>query len=216
MSAAAPDGAVREPSRRSARHRATPEPSPRYTGARRALLAAALLATVLLTGMTTNALWTARDSAAIGVITSGDLDIELVGDIAWTELSADGVPLATIEDPASYRVMPDDRFSLSQQFTTRLDGDNLDGRLTLDWAQANELPPGVQLSYQVLDAAGMPVSLGAYTPLGVPVDIEMSDEQSWSFVVEAHFPGGRPQVRSATPFELGPLMVHLEQVLPSE
>jgi alternate signal-mediated exported protein len=102
-------------------------PRARAARAARMLPVAAGLATALLVGAGTHALWSAQDSFAGGVVTAGDLRQEL-GAGPWAQIPpgvrepASG-PLA--EAPSDLMTMPGDVVRLVQPVTTRLTGDNL-------------------------------------------------------------------------------------------
>lgn len=74
---------------------------------RRTVLAAAVLLLLGASALTTYALWGRSISVPVGIVTAGDLDLELVGDAEWRRtgselpiaMSADGVTAARLAVP---------------------------------------------------------------------------------------------------------------------
>src|SRR5690606_41765637 len=114
--------------------------------------AAALLAGAVGAGGTV-ALWTSGGSSPTGSITAGDLDIELVGDTAWRETSRDVPGTPRDIDPEEFLARPGDTVTLTQDFRTVLQGDNMLGHLTVDWERAPDLATGTAATWTVRDAA---------------------------------------------------------------
>ena len=128
-----------------------------------------LLVAALVAGLT-YALWGQHGTVGRGVVTTGDLDIELVGQAAWQETSAD------VAQPRSGSVLddgtvdhlatPGDTLVVTQEFRARLEGDNVAARVTVSWSEEPVVPDGVTATYVVTTPDGR---TGAVTPLGSPV-----------------------------------------------
>lgn len=132
------------------------------------MLAGAGLLVGLIAGGGTFALWNADASVDGGTITSGNLDIEWVGTAAeWRETSADVTsPQDPITNPGDFLVRQGDTVTVTRDFTTDLQGDNMLGKLSVDWSQeSSSVPAGVIGDYTIYDAASQPLVTG---DLGVP------------------------------------------------
>ncbi|GIG38994.1 hypothetical protein [Cellulomonas phragmiteti] len=132
---------------------------------------AAVLAASLAAGVTYT-LWSSDAVASVGVLRSGNLDLELVGPVTWTETSPDVVPAHSVpstDGTAAHLATRGDTFTVSQSFRTTLEGDNLRAVLTVAWQEPASLPAGVTGTYVVTPPSGpptAPVALG--TPLVLP------------------------------------------------
>ncbi|MBO0899655.1 hypothetical protein J1G42_06735 [Cellulomonas sp. zg-ZUI222] len=140
---------------------------------RRRLAAAAVAAVLTASVMSsaTYALWSTDAEASIGVLRSGDLDLELVGDLRWAETSPGlgGHAVASGADgTAGHLAVPGDSFTVTQRFRTTLEGDNLHARLTVSWLPTGHVPAGVEGTYVVTPPSGAP---SAPTPLGTPLTL---------------------------------------------
>lgn len=126
------------------------------TGWRRlpVLVGAGLLTGLLLTGGTF-AFWNDDDEGALGQITAGNLDIQLVGETVWNETSGDvEVPQRDL-DPMQFLVRPGDSVRITQNFTTTLQGENMLAVLGINWADDGaDLHDDVTATYVVLDNDG--------------------------------------------------------------
>jgi|GEM_PF-2690326 len=126
------------------------------------LLAAVLLLALGGSALATYALWGKQIDVPVGVVTAGNLDLELVGGPVWAETSPD------VESPgaigmldgvtAAHRATPGDTFTLTQDFRTVLEGDNMAARLTVDWDEAPLLAPAgrVTATYTITPPGGAP------------------------------------------------------------
>ncbi|PFG40444.1 alternate signal-mediated exported protein [Georgenia soli] len=173
-------------------------------------------------GAATYALWTADGDAPAGVITAGDLDIALRPDsFTWQETSPDVAAQqsgTTRDSFAEFVAMSGDTFTVSQGFTTTLEGDNMLGVLSVSWGTQPQLPAGVSASYRVLDAADAEV---ASARLGQRVEVRdlPVGEESWTVEVDLTFAEDKPDryttFSGTDPVEitdLGTIVVDLDQV----
>jgi len=140
---------------------------------RRRLAAAAVAAVLTATVMSsaTYALWSTDAEASIGVLRSGDLDLELLGDLRWAETSpglGDHAVASGTGGTADHVAVPGDSFTVTQRFRTTLEGDNLRARLTVSWVPTGPVPAGVQGTYVVTPPSGVP---SAPTALGTPLTL---------------------------------------------
>ncbi len=150
----------------------TPRPSrPGRARAGRPLLAAAALVAGAVGAGGTVALWNADDGTPLGLVTAGNLDVELLGEPNWRETSPDVADAGPIDD--GFLARPGDTVTMSQQLTTELRGDNMLGALTVDWDEAPQLAAGTTATYSVRDASGRTVLHDV--PLGDTATIEGLD-----------------------------------------
>lgn len=119
------------------------------------LAGAGLLTGLLLTGGTL-ALWNDDGASPLGQIVAGDLDIDLVGQTRWHETSPDVVDQPAQRDPEVFLVRPGDTFTVTQEFATALQGDNMAAMLSVSWADDGEaaLHESVTATYVVLGDDG--------------------------------------------------------------
>ena len=127
------------------------------------LLAAAVLIAGTAAGGGTAALWKTAGNAVPATIIAGDLDVT-AGESTWTETSSDVANSGRTIDPETFLVRQGDTVEMTQDFTTRINGDNMVARIAVDWAEPAELPEGVTADYAVLDSTG--TRLGESTPVG--------------------------------------------------
>ncbi|HLT83411.1 MAG TPA: alternate-type signal peptide domain-containing protein [Phototrophicaceae bacterium] len=206
----------------------TPRHTPPRRGRRRRspgplVAAAALLAGAVGAGGTV-ALWSSDGSSPMGVVTAGDLDIDLVGSPVWRETSADvtGTPRAI--EPADFLARPGDTVTLAQDFRTELQGDNMLGRITVDWEQPPALAVGVSATYSVRDSADAlvveDVALGDAGTLA-PLDTD-DDGRSDTFTLEVTIAFDREMDdrfaadAAAQVADLGTVVIDLDQVRAGE
>lgn len=147
------------------------------TPTRRRRAPVALVATALLAaaaGATgTAALWSSGEPTPLARLTAGDLDIELLRTAEWLETSADVASAPRLIDPTEFLARPGDAVTVSQDFTTELQGDNLVGLLSASWATDPALPSGTTATYTVRDAEGAAVATDV--PVGTQTVIERLD-----------------------------------------
>ena len=149
------------------------------------VVAVALLAGVVGAGGTV-ALWSTGEGASPAELTAGDLDIELLGTAEWLETSADVATAPRPIDPTDFLARPGDSVTLTQDFTTELQGDNLTGVLGVDWEETPSLPAGVSATYAVRDAGG--AALATDVPVGTRAALDRldadDDGRSDTFTIE--------------------------------
>lgn len=126
-------------------------------------LVAAGVATALVVGGATYALWSSEDTFAGSLLTAGDLDMT-TGPATWQQVTPgvthpQGGPLdATPED---FFAMPGDVLQVVQPVTTSLSGDNLNAGFSVDLADggAPDVEAGrIALSFHVEDGNGNQVA----------------------------------------------------------
>src|SRR5690606_2981168 len=93
---------------------------------RSTILGALFLLVVGASALATYALWGQQVTVPVGVISKGNLDIELVGTASWTETSPDVAPAHAVGmlpdgETADHLATSGDSFTLTQDFTTELD-----------------------------------------------------------------------------------------------
>lgn len=133
------------------------------------VLAAAVLIAGTAAGGGTAALWKTAGNAAPATIIAGDLDVS-AGETTWTETSSDVENTGRTIDPDTFLVRQGDTVAMTQDFTTRLAGDNMTARIAVDWADPADLPEGVTGDFTVLDSAG--TRLGDPVPIGEDLVID--------------------------------------------
>ncbi|UFU03295.1 hypothetical protein LQF12_01390 [Ruania suaedae] len=133
------------------------------------LLAGAALMAGLVSAGGTFALWNGSGTSAAGAITSGNLDIEILGE-SWTETSPDVDAAPQEIDPDTFLVRQGDTFLVSYEVRTELQGENMLGELSVGWDQAADLPAGVSGEYLLLDGDDAPL-MTAPAPLGTATTI---------------------------------------------
>ena len=192
------------------------------TATSRLAITGAALVVAIGAGAATYALWTGDGDASAGVITAGNLDIALTPDsFAWRETSpdVDARQSGTARESfARFVAMSGDSFTVSQGFTTTLEGDNMLGLLSVGWASPPRLPGGVSATYRVLDADDDEV---ASARLGQPVEVRdlPVGSDSWTVEVDLTFAGDKPDryttFSGTDPVEitgLGAIVLDLDQV----
>jgi alternate signal-mediated exported protein len=130
------------------------------TAWRKAVLAVAAIALAVAGAGTTYSLLNDAATQDGGTVTSGNLDLELVGSTTWEETSPDVAAAPHQINPAQFLATPGDTFLITQDFKTSLEGDNLLGEVTVTWSTPSSLPPGVSATYRITQS-GTPVSLWA-------------------------------------------------------
>ena len=202
---------------------------------RSTILGALFLLVVGASALATYALWGQQVTVPVGVISKGNLDIELVGTASWTETSPDVVPAHAVGmlpdgETADHLATSGDSFTLTQDFTTELEGDNMAARVTVDWDASPALAPAGQVtaSYTLTTPGG---TTTAATPLGTALTIPGAPDNltpaeiaawppgiPWRLTVTLSFAGGDvlvtpAEVATANPVtELGTIALRLDQV----
>ena len=175
---------------------------------------AALVGGAALSGGTL-AGWNAAQPASGMTVTSGDLDIESVGDPRWTQTSADVAPAPEPIDPDTFLVRRGDTVTATYDFSVALAGDNMRARATVDWTRAPELPAGVTGTYTVVGGDGTqhPIGDGA-TADTFDLTGTGREDGTVSLVITLDFAGldDRFGMESATQItDLGDFTVDLQQ-----
>lgn len=224
------------PSRRSLREGGRQQPA--ESGARRVVtpgraLVAAGVATALVVGGATYALWSSEDTFAGSLLTSGDLDMT-TGPATWQQVTP-GVsdPRGGLLDatPEDFFAMPGDVLQVVQPVTTSLSGDNLNAGFSVDLADggAPDVEAGrIALSFHVEDADGNQVApehgsaeLGSVVVVpGLTAGAEGRSDD-WNVVVQIDVLGDYRWEQgpvTASPLELAAssVVVRLEQVRAGE
>lgn len=120
----------------------------------------------LLGGGTTFALWSDSDTISGATITNGQLSVDALGAMVWTDESNDvsGSPEIDLD---TFRMVPGDLLRGSQSLEVEVEGNNLVADLLVDTAAAT-VPTGVEVTYDVLQGSTVlasDVALGTDTPL---------------------------------------------------
>lgn len=141
-------------------------------------LIAGVAGAALLMGGTTFALWSDSADAPGGQITAGNLDVALVGDPAWQDVSADRTDNPHPIDLSTFRIVPGDTIEGSYAVDLALEGDNMVANLALvGGGVSGDLAAGlIDVSYTVEDATGAVVATGDST--GVDLDLASADNSN--------------------------------------
>jgi len=120
----------------------------------------------LLGGGTTFALWSDSDTISGATITNGQLSVDALGAMVWTDESSDvsGSPEIDLD---TFRMVPGDSLQGSQSLDVVVEGNNLVADLLVDTAAAT-VPADVEVTYDVLRGSTVlasDVALGTDTPL---------------------------------------------------
>lgn len=174
----------------------------------------------------TYTLWSSDAVASVGVLRSGNLDLELVGPVTWTETSPDVAPPHTVTSTggtAAHLATRGDTFTVTQQFRTTLEGDNLRAILTVGWQQPGAMPAGVTGSFVVTPPTGpatAPTALG--TPLVLPGgaarlapgvgEWTVTATLSWANAAVPVVPPSALANQAPAPDAYGTLVIDLQQV----
>lgn len=189
------------------------------------------VATALVAGSVSYALWSGSADAAGGTVTAGDLSLTL-GTATWQQVTpgvtdgASGVLTPTAPDFLS---MPGDVIEIVQPVTTTLVGDNLAAGLHVDFADAEtgnaDVDAGlIAVSFHIEDADGNQIApatgqadLGDMVPVPGLVGNDAGAIDDWSIVVTVDVLGdyvwetAEPRT-AADRWAIGALVVELEQV----
>lgn len=185
----------------------------------------------LLVGSATYALWSSRDHFSGGVFTAGDLEMT-TGQAVWRQITpgVDAPASGTLtETPTDFFSMPGDVVEIVQPVTTTLEGDNLVGGFSVDFADpaagnADVEAGRIAISFHVEDENGMQVApevgeatFGSVVVVPGLTGAEGRTTATWDVVVRVDVlgdyvwtdedPTGSPELWAA-----GSLAVKLEQV----
>lgn len=184
------------------------------------ILTAAVLIVGTAAGGGTMALWKTAGQAAPATIIAGDLDVT-AGETTWTETSPDVKNTGRTIDPETFLVRQGDTVEMSQDFTTRIAGDNMTAQINVAWVDPAQLPDGVSANYEVRDAAGK--RLGEPAPLGTAITLDedrlstddAGREDEFSVAVSLDFAGLDDRFGAESPVQvadLGRFSLSLDQV----
>lgn len=118
----------------------------------------------LLAGGTTFALWTDEADVDGGIITAGNLDVALLDEVKWTDMTADRDDHGHTIDLTTFKIVPGDTIHGTFPIDAALQGDNLTADLgitlggSVDDAAGLLAGDNVTVTYTVLHANGTPVS----------------------------------------------------------
>lgn len=132
-----------------------------------------ILALGVAAGSTSYALWNADDSMASAKIVSGNLSLSPAGKTVWTETSPEKTTYRGTEIiPSEFLATPGDTFSITQSFTSTLEGENMLGKIGVNWSKPKQqaaLPEGVTATYTLKNASGFST---LSTELGEPTTVD--------------------------------------------
>lgn len=137
------------------------------------VLGATVLVTAMAVGGGTAAVWKTAAGTADTTINAGNLDIT-AGERTWKQTSTDVANPGTTIDPATFLIRQGDTVTMSQTFTTALHGDNMIGKVSVDWSDPSSIPEGVGATYDIRDSSGHAV--GGIRELGQPLNLDQTDE----------------------------------------
>lgn len=121
-----------------------------HTRRRLPILAGSALLAALLAAGGTFALWDNSGDLGDVTLTAGDLDISDIAGPMW-EQTSDDVNNPGIIDPRDFKVRQGDTFTVTYDFTTELQGDNMLGELSVDWSDPQNIPDGIDATYMLYD-----------------------------------------------------------------
>lgn len=175
--------------------------------------AGGVLTLALAAGASTYSLWNAPANTAVGSIVSGNLDLTKVDQTSWVETSPDVAAAGHSIDPALFLATPGDTFRISQKFSSKLEGENMLGKISTRWSAPASLPAGVTASY-VLKAPGYAPTAPA--ALGTSVNVPNLPVGTTEWTIEVTLVLAKEKAdRFADPAELaklGTIVVDLDQV----
>ncbi|MBD8043069.1 alternate-type signal peptide domain-containing protein [Arthrobacter sp. Sa2BUA2] len=130
---------------------------------------------LLLGGGGTLAVWNQSQVVKAGTIVAGDLNL-VAGEGAWT--NAAGTPV----DPASYKVVPGDVLTYTQELDVTLVGDLMEAKLSLDGADNNFA--NADVSKVVLEnSEGVVLDAESLVPSDIPADKSVTATTTFAFNV---------------------------------
>ena len=192
--------------------------------------------TALLLAGGTFALWSDSATADGAAITSGNLDVELVGTPRWLDVSPDRTDAPHAIDLETFRIVPGDTIEGRFGIDAALEGDNLVAALGLDLSETSGAlladEDGVTVTYSLLDRQGQVVADVTDVPAAEVAEVhfasadnshnvpelpvlpaELSGSELYTVVVTAEFDENTPdQVRTQAAADLADLAVSLDQV----
>ncbi|UFU03293.1 alternate-type signal peptide domain-containing protein [Ruania suaedae] len=141
------------------------------------LLAGAAGAALLLGG-TTFALWSDSEDIDGGTITAGTLDVALLGDPVWEDISEDRTDAGHEIDLSTFRIVPGDVIQGRYAVDVALQGENMVAAfgITGDEGQTGTLLDGLEVVVEVEDETGTVVASG--TGAGVDLNVNLASDDN--------------------------------------
>lgn len=197
----------------------------RVSGVTVVTLGVAALAGVLLSGGVTAATWSAQDTVTGAPVTAGDLQLT-VGDATWEQVTpgvADPLSGSLDQTPEGFLTMPGDIVEVHVPATTYLQGENINGQLTVAFADPASAPAGTTTTWHVEDPAGFQVApatgdaaVGDSLELPIQTGSDAGTTQDWDIVITVEVGPEYDWVpgTDATPdsWQLGDILITLDQV----
>jgi len=157
-------------------------------------------------------------------MSSGNLTIEANGDPVWRETSPDVTTAPRLIDPEEFMIRSGDSIAVDFPFKTTLAGENMRGRLRVDWDADTRIPEAVFARYSVLDERGTelisaPTVLGGETVFDLTSLDDGADTASYIVRVHLDLAGlddrfGEDSVDQLA--DLGDFMIELNQARPGD
>ena len=157
-------------------------------------------------------------------VSSGNLKISSSGEPVWRETSPDVTTEPREIDPDEFLIRAGDSVAVDFPFETTLVGDNMQGKLNVDWAADTGIPDTVFGHYSILDEhhkelTSSPTLLGADTVFDMTPPDDGSDTASYTVRVHLDFAGlddrfGADSVDQLD--DLGDFAIELQQVRPGD
>lgn len=120
------------------------------------IAATALIAGAGVSG-TTLAMWSGGSTTDASVITSGNLDAQVLAPV-WRETSADVAASPHVIDPTTFLARQGDTLTATYDFPVTAAGDNLRTTASLRWKQTPKLPAGATGTYVIQDLNGAAIT----------------------------------------------------------
>jgi alternate signal-mediated exported protein len=159
---------------------------------------------LLLGGGGTLAVWNVQQESSAGQIVAGDLNLTAETGI-WTLNGKE------IDDISTFRAVPGDELTYTQDLTVALKGDRMNANLTVTQPENSSFKAGtVQVSeVKVTDAAGHSVT-NPLTPQNLPTDGRVTASTTFTFDVKT---SGRDSVSAV--YDFSQVSYTLEQNAPT-
>ena len=126
---------------------------------------AGIAGAALLMGGTTFALWSDSDTVDGAEISSGNLDVAVIGDPgsqwSWEDISADRTDNSHEIDLADFRIIPGDTIQGTVALDVALEGENMVAALGAELGAADGDLTNLDIDIAVTDSAGEPVTLNS-------------------------------------------------------
>jgi alternate signal-mediated exported protein len=181
-----------------------------------AMIAAVVFCVSLIAGGGAMAQWSDDEAIEAPVVVSGDLDVALVGTLAWWDLSDDvaGTPLSV---GADFLTVPGDVVAADQGFTAEAVGDNMAAELNVTVPGltnvSGTVAGDVDVTYSLFDSAG--TLLVGPVASGTPSTVALGAEDTYRLrVVFTWQPGALDRVRVNEQASIDSVAVALRQVRP--